>query len=169
MRGRKPIPSKIIDIRGGSELTHRPPRGGEPQPPVNIPKCPKHLDKEAKQEWRRMVKELEPLGMLTNLDKAIFALYCESYSIWAKSARIIQEKGMVFSAITKTVQKQDGSIVTTGSGLPSLNPYFKIADKAKEQMIKALTEMGMTPSSRARVKVAEQKPKAQSEKERFFK
>ena len=38
MRGRKPLPSNIIDIRGGSKFTHRPPRSGEPKPPALIPK-----------------------------------------------------------------------------------------------------------------------------------
>ena len=166
MRGRKPIPTPLKLLRGNPG--HRPPPPDEPKPPVNIPKCPKHLDKEAKQEWRRMVKELEPLGMLTNLDKAVFAVYCDSYSTWAKAALQIQEKGMVFSVASKTITKPDGTIVTTGAGLPMINPYFKIADQAKAIMIKALTEIGMTPSSRSRVKVPEQKPKP-SEKERFFK
>ena len=152
MRGRKPLPSKIIDIRGGSKLTHRPPRYGEPNPPSNIPKCPVHLDKEARQEWRRMVKDLKPLGVLTNLDKAVFAIYCETFSTWAKATQKIQELGMI--RITK-------------NGFAEQNPYFPIANKAKEQMMKALIELGMTPSSRSRVKVSEQ-PKEENKKERFF-
>ena len=152
MRGRKPIPSKVIDIRGGSKLTHRPPRSGEPKPPAGIPKYPPHLDKAAKQEWRRMAKDLEPLGILTNLDKAVFALYCEAFSTWAMATEKIQKEGMLYKA---------------PSGFPMINPYFYIANKSKEQMLKALIELGMTPSSRSRVRVSEP-PKEENKKERFF-
>lgn len=100
-----------------------------------------------------MAKELEPLGMLTKVDKSIFAMYCEAYSTWANAARVIQDKGMVF---------------TSKAGLPVVNPYFKIATKAKEEMLKALIEMGMTPSSRSRVKVQPQAPQKPKDKERFF-
>ena len=154
MKGRKPIPSEVIELRGGSKHTHRPPRSGEPKPPVAIPKCPAHLDKEAKAEWKRAVKELEPLGMLTKLDKAVLARYCQAFSTWAQATRKITEMGMV--RITK-------------NGFTEQNPYFPIANKASEQMMKALVEIGMTPSSRARVKVTDWKPDVKDKKERFFK
>jgi P27 family predicted phage terminase small subunit len=153
MRGRKPLQSKIHVLQGGKAKTHRPENDREPKPPAMIPKCPKHLDKEARQEWNRMVKELEPLGLLTNLDKAIFAVYCETFSTWAQASRKIQEMGMV--RVTK-------------NGFTEQNPYFPIANKAKEQMLKALIELGMTPSSRSRVKVSEPQQK-KNKKERFFK
>lgn len=152
MRGRKPLPTNIIDMRGGTKHTHRPPRDGEPKPPSTIPKCPRHLDREARAEWRRMAKELEPLGILATIDKAVFAVYCEAFSTWAQASRKIQEMGMV--RITK-------------NGFAEQNPYFPIANKAKEQMMKALVELGMTPSSRSRVKTTEA-PKAENKKERFF-
>ena len=167
MRGRKPLPSKIILLKGGTKHTHRPLRKNEPKPPATIPKCPEHLDKEAQAEWKRMAKEFKSLGILTQLDKAIFAVYCETFSTWAKATKMIQEKGMVFSTPGKTKTHKDGSVETMGGGFPIQNPYFPIANKAKEQMMKALIEMGMTPSSRARVKITSP-PKEEDDKERFF-
>ena len=152
MRGRKPLPSKIILLKGGTKHTHRPLRKNEPKPPATIPKCPEHLDKEAQAEWKRMAKELKPLGILTQLDKAIFAVYCQAFSTWAQATRKITEMGMV--RVTK-------------NGFTEQNPFLPIANKAKEQMMKALIEMGMTPSSRARVKVTSP-PKEEDDKERFF-
>ena len=152
MRGRKPLPSKIILLKGGTKHTHRPLRKNEPKPPTTIPKCPEHLDKEAQAEWKRMAKELKPLGILTQLDKAIFAVYCQAFSTWAQATRKITEMGMV--RVTK-------------NGFTEQNPFLPIANKAKEQMMKALIEMGMTPSSRARVKVTSP-PKEEDDKERFF-
>jgi len=115
-----------------------------------------------------MAKELEPLGILTKLDKAIFAVYCEAFSTWAQATRMIQEKGMVFTTPGKTRTLKNGTVEKTGGGFPIMNPYFPIANKAKEQMMKALIEMGMTPSSRSRVKVAEWRPEKEDQKERFF-
>lgn len=140
MRGRKPTPSKIIDIRGGTKHTHRAKsyHAGVPDPPAAIPKPPKHLDKEAKAEWRRMAKDLEPLGLLTNLDKAVFASYCQAFSTWSQATKKVQEGGFVFKA---------------PNGMPMMNPYLPIVNKANEQMMKALIELGMTPSSRSRIKV----------------
>jgi P27 family predicted phage terminase small subunit len=170
MRGRKPLPSKIIDIRGGSKLTHRPSRTGEPEPPAVIPKCPSFLDKEAKKEWRRMAKELYDLGMITRIDRAVLAKYCESYSQWAQASRKIQAMGMIYKTPGKisTVTLKNGTVKQTQTGgFPMINPYFSIANRAKEQMEKSAIEMGCTPSSRSRVRVSEP-PKEENKKERFF-
>ena len=148
MRGRKPKPTKIHLLQGGKEKTHRPENDKEPKPDAMIPICPEHLDVEAQAEWKRMAKELEPLGLLSNLDKAVFAVYCEAFSTWAQATKKIQEMGMV--RITK-------------NGFTEQNPYFPISNKAKEQMLKALIEMGMTPSSRSRIKVDNPKPKSKVE------
>ena len=99
-----------------------------------------------------MVKELEPLGLLTNLDKAVFAMYCQAFATWAKAAKELQK----------------GFVRQTKNGFWEQNPYFPIANKAQEQMMKCLIELGMTPSSRSRVKVSEKKPKEKDAKERFF-
>lgn len=90
-----------------------------------------------------MAKELEPLGLLTGLDKAIFASYCQAWSIWAMATEKIRETGWVIKAST---------------GTPMLNPYKPIMDKANEQMVKSLIEIGMSPSSRSRVKITEKRP-----------
>ena len=151
LRGRKPTPTTLKLLRGNPG--HRPMPPDEPRPPAVMPKCPVHLDKEARAEWRRMVKELEPLGILTKLDKGIFALYCQAFSTWAQASIKIQELGMV--RMTK-------------NGFTEQNPYFSIANKAKEQMVRALTEMGMTPSSRTRVRAIEPASWSRNKKERFF-
>lgn len=173
MRGRKPTPTKIKLVKGNPG--HRPPPPNEPKPDPVVPKCPSFLDREAKKEWRRMVKELGGLGMITRIDRAVLAKYCEAYSQWSQASRKIQELGMVFKTEgkSKTVRRRDGSeeTVKTGGGFPIINPYFRIADNAKAQMLKCCIEMGMTPSSRSRVKVEPREPenaKGEKDKNRFF-
>lgn len=146
--GRKRKPTILHLLEGGRKKTHRPLPENEPHPPAEIPKCPRHLDKEARKEWRRMAKELGPLGLLTGLDKAVFASYCQAWSTWVAATLKVQEVGMVVKAST---------------GTPMMNPYLPIVNKANEQMMKALVEIGMSPSSRSRVKVPNEKPKSKIE------
>ena len=47
-KGRKAIPSKIVNLRGGTKHTHKKPRDQEPQPPESMPDIPDHLEGSAK-------------------------------------------------------------------------------------------------------------------------
>jgi len=54
--------------------------------------------------------------------------------------------------------------------LPIINPYFKIANDASDRMLKAAVELGITPSSRSRVKATPKEKQSEGEKDknRFF-
>jgi len=147
-KGRKAIPSKIINIRGGTALTHKPPREEEPTPPKKMPSCPKHLDKNAKKEWKRVGKILQDIGLMTELDMAVLAGYCDAYSQWGEATAKVQEGGLVY-------KKADGT--------PGLNPYLRIAKEAYERMMKAAVLLGLSPSSRVGLKVDNPKPQTKAE------
>ena len=147
-KGRKSIPSKIINLRGGTSHTHRPPRDQEPTPPERMPPCPKHLDHGARKEWRRAGKVLQSAGLMTDLDMAVFAGYCQFYSEWAAATVEVQVKGLVY-------KKPDGS--------PGLNPHLRIGREAYDRMMKAAVLIGGSPASRVGLKVEKQKPKSKAE------
>lgn len=151
MKGRKAIPNKIHEIRGGRAHTHRAPRK-ELNPPSKIPSCPSHLNKDAKKEWRRVVKILDSIGILTELDRTILAAHCEAYSRW------IEAKGEV---------KDDGMVIETSSG-PKISPYVKIAKEAYDQMIRTGSLLCLDPSSRASMSIANQKPSEAKDKTESF-
>ena len=93
-RGRKPIPTAIKELEGNPgkrELNKN-----EPKPKKNAPKCPAWLDVEAKKEWRRVSKQLEVIGVLTEVDMAAFAGYCEAYSRWKDAEEFISKHGTIF-------------------------------------------------------------------------
>jgi len=148
MKGRKSIPSKIIDITGGTLRTHKPPRDKEPQPKERMPRCPKHLDKEARKEWKRAGKILLSIGLMTDLDMAVLAGYCDAFSQWAEATEKVHEAGLVY-------KKSDGT--------PGLNPYLRVAREAYDRMMKAAVLLGLSPSSRASLKVEKPKPKSKTE------
>ena len=148
MKGRKAIPSKLINIRGGRLVTHRSPNREEPKPPEKMPSCPRHLDKDARKEWRRAGKILMEIGLITELDRAVFAGYCDAFSQWAQATAQVNKTGMVY-------KKKDGT--------PGLNPYLRVAREAYDRMMRAAVLLGLSPSSRASLKVEKPKPKSQAD------
>ena len=85
-----------------------------------------------------MVKLLLGLGLLTDVDRAALAAYCQAWARWIEAEEAIREHGMV-------VETDKGNLIQS--------PYVGIANQAMKQMRAFLVEFGMTPSSRSRVSV----------------
>lgn len=151
MAGRKAIPNKIMELRGGTRHTHEKPRV-EPDLPNKIPECPSHLNDKARAEWNRVVEILRGIGLITELDRATLAAHCEAYSRWAEAVTRVNEEGMV------TIQ----------GGIPKANPYIKICREAYDQMIKTGSLFGMSPSARASLSIANQTQSRATDKTELF-
>ncbi len=109
-----------------------------PQPEKGIPTCPKHLTGAAKTEWKRIVPELDKIGLLTQIDRSALAAYCEAYREWKEACELMEGKSLL-------IRTEAGNIIQ--------NPLVGIKHKAAEHMHKFLTEFGMTPASRTRISV----------------
>jgi P27 family predicted phage terminase small subunit len=147
--GPPPTPTKTKLLRGNPGK--RALNTNEPQPRNVIPSCPSHLDRVARKEWRRAIRELAALGLVTTLDRAALAIYCEAYARWVLGSDRI---------------RKFGAIVKSPAGYPVQSPYLAMLNKAIEQMRTFIVEFGMTPSSRARVTIA--KPPEEDEFEKFL-
>ena len=133
-RGRKPKPTALKVLEGNPG--GRPLNTGEPKPEKKAPRCPAWLEDEAKKEWRRMAKQLEHLGILTEIDMAAFAGYCQAYARWKEAEEFIT---------------QHGTIVKTPSGYWQQVPQVSIAQTNLKVMLKFCSEFGLTPSFRSRM------------------
>lgn len=141
MKGRKPIPTHLKVLRGNPGK--RPLHENEPTPEPGAT-MPSYLSPEAAAHWPTVADQLEAAGVLTRLDQSALALYCETFARWRYAMDHVAEHG---------------AVIVSPSGLAKRSPHLVIADRAFEQMLKLLTEFGMTPSSRARVsKVRPDKP-----------
>ena len=74
-------------------------RGMEPAPAhvtaaPKAPAPPTWLDTEAKAEWRRVVPELNRLGVLATIDRAVLSTYCAAWSRFATLERVLQDEGL---------------------------------------------------------------------------
>ena len=141
-RGVKPAPTSLKLVKGEKKKSRL--NENELQPDTVAPTCPAFLSLMAKAEWKRMVAELEPLGLMTKIDRAALAAYCDCYARWAEASEMLQKTGL---------------IIKTPNDYPVQNPVLPIINKALAEMKGFLTEFGMTPSSRTRVSVPKQKPK----------
>ena len=65
-RGRKPKPTAMKELEGNPGK--HPLNTSEPKPNKKAPACPKWLEPEAKKEWRRLAKQMEAIGILTEVD-----------------------------------------------------------------------------------------------------
>ncbi len=135
---KKPTTLKLV------ENTFRADRAptNEPKPELAIPAVPEHLSVEAKAEWGRVSQELFQLGLLTRIDRALLAAYCEAYSDWVDATRMCATK-----------DGADRKVMKTAAGNLTENPYFSIKKRSMELMHKFAQEFGMSAASRSRINV----------------
>ena len=116
----------------------------EPVGPVlgKMPRCPSHLNGEARKTWSRVGRALIDTGVLTGVDLQGLEAYCVVYARWQDVETQLKLYGVMLS--------QDGRL------FPS--PYLKIAEDCLKQMRAWMTEFGITPSSRSRVTAQKKEP-----------
>ena len=85
------------------------------------------------------------MGVLTLADQAVFAAYCISYSKWRHA-----EEGIVKSA---NKSNAGGLLAKSKSGTYKQNVLVAISNKAATDMVKFASEMGFSPTARARMAV----------------
>ena len=95
-RGRKPKPAavKVLEGNPGKRSLNT----VEPKLEKKAPRCPSWLEDEAKKEWKRMSKQLEQLGILTEIDMAAFAGYCQAYARWKEAEEFITQHGTIVNS-----------------------------------------------------------------------
>ena len=150
-RGRKPTPTAIKELEGNPgkrELNRK-----EPKPAKKAPACPKWLAAEAKKEWRRLAKTMEAMGVLTEVDMAAFAGYCQAYARWKEAEERITDRGLV---------------IRTPSGYPQQVPYISIAQQYLRLMNQFAEQFGLTPAARRRIIAAGESADAADEMENLL-
>ena len=89
-----------------------------------------------KKEWERLAKLMNQMGVLTEVDMAAFAAYCQSYARWKEAQEHITSGGSTFE---------------TYKGYQQQTPWVGIANTNQKLMLQAASEFGLTPSSRSRI------------------
>jgi P27 family predicted phage terminase small subunit len=110
------------------------------------PEPPSHINGYALEEWNRLAKGLNALGVLNEVDTSAFASYCVSYSVWRTAIEDLSAQG-------------GGLVVVTKSGNYIQNPLLGIINVAARDMLKYASEFGLTPAARAKISLGIQQKK----------
>jgi P27 family predicted phage terminase small subunit len=135
LRGPAPKPTALKLLNGKA------PNAREPKPERVAPQMPKHLDKDAQKEWKRLSSMLLRIGVLTEADGMTLACLCQAWSTMVKAQKKLSETGM---------------LLKTPSGYIQQSPLVSIINNCADTVTKLSREFGLTPAARTRITVAKE-------------
>jgi P27 family predicted phage terminase small subunit len=128
-----PLPPKILLLHGrgnGKDAAGYP----VPIPPAfdrTAPEPPDWLDDEGRDEWCRVVSDLEPLGLLKSSDRAVLVAHCEAWSRFVAAVRCYRAEGVVR--------------INPDSGRLGKHAAVAVAEQAAVQLAKLGGLLGLSP------------------------
>lgn len=150
--GRKAIPTHLKLLRGNPgrrdrHITRENLHEFEPTsaPLDEAPEPPPFITGHAAEEWRKVARELHQLRLLTALDLAALAGYCNAYGRWRTVIEVMAEEA--------STSPSRGLMVETMYG-PRRNPLIAVANEAAVEMLRFAAEFGMTPAARSRIRLS---------------
>jgi len=139
MKGRKPKPTVLKLLAGNPGK--RAINSVEPQYEVLGVKEPHVLLEEkneiARSEWVRVVPLLVASGVAKDIDSVALLAYCLAYQHWYKAEELV---------------RIHGPLIRTSAGWLTTSPAMRLADAQLSKMREFLSDFGMTPTSRVRIK-----------------
>ena len=118
-------------------------------PEVAVPDAPRHLTAEARKEWRRVSDELKALGLISRIDRAALALYCQAWG-----HMVLLERSLAADVALEVDKGGDGArafYFVTDKGYEAQGVKVQLINNLRDQVHRYLKAFGMDPSSRSRV------------------
>ena len=115
------------------------------------PPMPRNLPAEAKAEWRRVVPQLESIGLLATIDRGVLIRYCTAWADWIELQGLIQQSG-------KLLKGARGHFVR--------NPLWFMKQDAEQTLTELGRQLGLTPVARLRAGIAHERREGPEEEER---
>lgn len=143
-RKAKPRHLKILEGNPGKRALK-----DEPRPTPRPPKPPTWLSKEAAAEWKRLVPELDRVGLLTLVDRAALAAYCEAWSTHKEAVGDVKRNGIKLEIERERFSRNGDSLGVDVIVVP--NPAVKVQKEMASLMRGYMAEFGLTPYSRSRL------------------
>jgi len=136
MKGRKPVPTRIKELRGTTRPSRTNPAEAEFRVPYRMLTAPAHLAPEAKKVWRDVGRMLLVAGLFSVVDKFALGMFCTAAGRWIQAEETIQKTGPV-------LRSDKGNFYQ--------NPWLAVSNRAWDQMKSMLSEFGLSPAERTRV------------------
>lgn len=144
---RKPTALKLLHGNRKATINTREPRF------VGLPICPQWLHPRAKAEWKRVLAEFADTGLITAVDGAALAAYCQAYARWRQAEEQVSREGQM---VKEHIVTRSGN--PTGRYRTKKHPAVTIARDERAAMIAAGRLFGFDPTSRTRVLIPESPP-----------
>jgi len=145
MPGPAPTPTKLKLLRNnpGKRKLNR----AEPKPTTvkSVPAAPVWLGRLARNEWRRVARELVALRMLSTVDLSLLSIYCCEVERYRDAQAFVVENGSSY-----VIRDKDGAVRYVAQF-----PQVAIARAAADAVRKLASEFGFSPASRSRIQVAD--------------
>lgn len=136
----RPAALKLIEGRGnGTDSGGRKVKEG-PAFGRSAPEAPEWLPAEARDEWNRVVPELDRLGLLKSIDRTALTSYCMVWQRFVDANAIVAREGMI-------VEEE----LTLGRTKLYRHPALLTVEVASKELRAWATEFGLTPSSEQRL------------------
>lgn len=100
---------------------------------TSVPPAPSLLTDEAKEEWGRVVPELERMDLLATIDRAMLIRYCTAWADWVEINNQLQKTGRLIKG------RRDGLV---------RNPLWTLRSDAEAVLSDLAKQLGLTPSTR---------------------
>lgn len=154
-RGPPPEPTQLKILKGNPGRRRL--NQNEPQPEQSKPRCPIWLNIVAKRKWRSVVKQLDAMGVVTQVDGDALANYCQTWARWREMEEFIDKHGAVIP------------VTDEGGQLTKLQEVPQMARSCTLLLLlnRYQREFGLTPSARASLHV-EPKKKDVTGKAKYF-
>lgn len=143
-RGRKKKPTEMKLANGSAR--HDPQRlnQAEPKRQRGRPRMPVGLSAAAVAEWEAVCEELDGLGVLAVTDRAILEQYARAYDAMLRYWGEVLNIGAMLSS-----EDLQGQTVWRA------NPAAREYARSRDACVKILSELGLTPTSNARLRIQE--------------
>lgn len=141
--GRRPTPLKILEKRGSWRAKLNP---LEPRPEPGRPSCPKWISPAAKKAWRHLLPLMEPMGILTKVDRDALTRYVTTWAQWRDMIEFIDKNGVIYPLKKFNAATGEMDIISFKTF-----PQVKIALALSEQLSRLEQSFGLTPSARSRI------------------
>lgn len=151
--GPVPVPTAIKRARGNPgkrALNDR-----EPEPQRGEPGAPKHLSAAELQWWRVLIPVLDSMGVLTMADQVVVAALCTHLAI-------LESVKAEYVKLPALMVKEPGTDRTIK------NPFLALVNEQTIIINTLCREVGLTPSARSRLSVADKKQKIDTLDEAIF-
>lgn len=118
---------------------------------VSRPSMPRELAGEAKKEWQRIVPELEDIGVISTIDRALLIRYCRAWANWLELDALVEQS-------SKLIRGQKGNLVR--------NPAWLLRRDAEDTVTELGRQLGLSPMARLRSGIEHKRPPDPHEEDR---